>query len=77
MSARISLAVWSLLWNRGAETLFGYDAGESVGHTLDLIVPEAYRTASHAGQVMGIVAIGRDVTERRAREQADRERIRG
>src|SRR5262245_44188879 len=106
------------VWNRGAETLFGYDAGEAVGHTLDLIVPEPYRTAhwagfsravqqghfakddvlltgraltkdgrvivvelsaaiirSHADQVMGIIAIGRDITARRAREQADHERI--
>lgn len=106
------------LWNRGAETLFGYDAGEAVGHTLDLIVPEPSRTAhwagfsravqrghfakddvlltsraltkdgrvivvelsaaiirSPAGEVAGIMAIGRDITARRAREQADREHI--
>ena len=106
------------LWNRGAETVFGYNAGEAAGHTLDLIVPEPYRTAhwagfsravrrghfakdevlltsraltkdgrvivvelsaaiirSHHDQVTGIMAIGRDITARRVREQADHERI--
>ena len=106
------------LWNRGAEILFGYDAGEAVGSTLDLIVPEPYRTAHWAGfsctvqrghfakddvlltsraltkdgrvivvelsaaiirsradQVTGIMAIARDITARRVREQADHERI--
>ena len=90
----------------------------AVGHTLDPIVPEPYRTAHWAGfsravqqgrfakddvlltsraltkdgsiiavelaaaiirnssgQVWGIMAIGRDVTARRAREQAQHERI--
>ncbi|HEV8640169.1 MAG TPA: PAS domain S-box protein [Methylomirabilota bacterium] len=28
------------LWNSGAETMFGYSAGEAVGQTLDLIIPE-------------------------------------
>jgi len=106
------------LWNPGAEALFGHSAEEAVGHTLDLIVPEPYRTAhwagfsravqqgrfakddvlltsraltkdgriiavelsaaiirSQGGQVQGIMAMGRDVTERRAREQAQQERI--
>jgi PAS domain S-box-containing protein len=105
------------LWNRAAETLFGYGAAEAVGHTLDLIVPEPLRAAhwagfyravrqgrftketvlqtsrslakdgrtifvelaaaiisSPSGGVQGIMAIGRDVTERHAREQAQRER---
>jgi PAS domain S-box-containing protein len=106
------------IWNHTAETLFGYGAEEAVGHTMDLIVPEPYRTAhwagfsravqrghfakddvlltsraltkdgrvivvelsaaiirSPAGQVAGIMAVGRDVTERRARERAHHERI--
>jgi PAS domain S-box-containing protein len=108
------------LWNRGAETLFGYGAAEAVGHTLDLIVPEPMRAAHWAGfyravrqgrfarepvlqtsraltkngrtifvelaaaiisgpsgEVQGIMAIGRDVTERHTREQAQRERSAG
>jgi PAS domain S-box-containing protein len=106
------------LWNHGAETLFGHSAEEAIGLTLDLIVPEPYRTAHWAGffravqqgrfanddvlltsraltkdgrvvavelsaaiiwspsrRVTGILAIGRDVTDRRAREQAQHERI--
>jgi PAS domain S-box-containing protein len=108
------------LWNRGAETLFGYGAAEAVGHTLDLIVPESMRAAhwagfyravrqgrftketvlqtsraltkdgrtifvelaaaiisSPSGEVQGIMAIGREVTERYAREQPQRERSAG
>ena len=28
------------LWNRGAETMFGYSAAEATGQSLDLIIPE-------------------------------------
>ena len=28
------------LWNRGAERIFGYSAGEAIGRSLDLIIPE-------------------------------------
>ena len=31
------------LWNAGAEALFGYAAGEAVGQSLDLIIPERQR----------------------------------
>lgn len=31
------------LWNAGAERVFGYTAGEAVGRSLDLIIPEALR----------------------------------
>jgi PAS domain S-box-containing protein len=31
------------LWNAGAERLFGYAAGEAVGSSLDLIIPEPMR----------------------------------
>lgn len=31
------------LWNRGAETVFGYPAAEAVGQSLDLIIPEKLR----------------------------------
>ncbi|MGE0539963.1 MAG: PAS domain-containing protein [Dehalococcoidia bacterium] len=32
------------LWNAGAETMFGYEAGEAIGQSLDLIIPEKLRT---------------------------------
>lgn len=31
------------LWNRGAELVFGFSAGEAVGQSLDLIIPERLR----------------------------------
>ena len=31
------------LWNRGAESIFGYRAEEVLGRSLDLIVPERFR----------------------------------
>ena len=31
------------LWNRAAEIMFGYSAGEALGQSLDLIVPERFR----------------------------------
>ena len=31
------------LWNRGAEAMFGYPAGEAVGQSLDIIIPERFR----------------------------------
>lgn len=31
------------LWNSGAEAIFGYDASESLGQSLDLIIPERFR----------------------------------
>jgi len=31
------------LWNGGAERVFGYTAGEAVGRSLDLIIPEGLR----------------------------------
>ena len=50
------------LWNRGAETLFGYLAGEAMGQSLDLIIPERFRTRHWDGyrQVMatGVTSYG-------------------
>lgn len=31
------------LWNAGAERIFGYTAGEAVGRSLDLVIPEPMR----------------------------------
>jgi nitric oxide dioxygenase len=31
------------LWNAGAERIFGFTAGEAVGQSLDIIVPEPFR----------------------------------
>ncbi|HWC45993.1 MAG TPA: PAS domain S-box protein [Casimicrobiaceae bacterium] len=33
------------LWNRGASLIFGYAAGEVIGQSLDLIIPERLRRA--------------------------------
>jgi PAS domain S-box-containing protein len=51
------------LWNRGAETIFGYSAEEALGQSLDLIIPERFRARHWDGyrQVMatGVTSYGR------------------
>jgi PAS domain S-box-containing protein len=37
------------IWNQGAERVFGYAAGEVVGKTLDVIIPERLRDAHWEG----------------------------
>jgi PAS domain S-box-containing protein len=37
------------LWNRAAQTLFGYSAAEVMGQSLDLMIPERLRAAHWAG----------------------------
>ena len=37
------------VWNRAAETLFGYTAAEVLGKSLDVIIPERFRAAHWAG----------------------------
>jgi PAS domain S-box-containing protein len=37
------------VWNRAAETVFGYSAAEVLGGSLDLIIPERLRTAHWNG----------------------------
>jgi PAS domain S-box-containing protein len=46
-----------VFWNAAAEVLFGYPASDAIGHSLDLIIPEAqrarhwdgYRRVMHTG----------------------------
>jgi PAS domain S-box-containing protein len=51
-------------WNAGAEAMFGYTAEESLGQSLDLIVPERQRARHWEGwtRVMasGVTKYGRD-----------------
>jgi PAS domain S-box-containing protein len=37
------------LWNLGAETMFGHSADEAIGASLDIIVPERFRSAHWSG----------------------------
>jgi PAS domain S-box-containing protein len=38
-----------MLWNGGAERVFGYPAAEAIGQSLDLIIPEKQRRRHWAG----------------------------
>ena len=38
-----------VVWNHGAETLFGFTADEAIGQTVDLIIPEKMRKAHWDG----------------------------
>jgi PAS domain S-box-containing protein len=62
------------LWNAAAERLFGYPAGEAVGASLDLIVPEKHRPrhwegyarvmqtgqTKYGGELLAVPAVRRD-----------------
>ena len=37
------------VWNRAAESLFGFAKAEAIGQTLDLIIPERFREAHWKG----------------------------
>ena len=54
-----------VLWNRGAQTMFGYSAIEARGQSLDLIIPERFRARHWAGYrtVMstGVTRYGREL----------------
>ncbi len=51
-------------WNKGAQTMFGYEADEALGQSLDLIVPEKQRPRHWEGyaRVMttGVTKYGSD-----------------
>ena len=53
------------LWNRGCEETFGWSAGEALGRSMDLIVPERLRGRHWDGwaKVMetGVTRYGKDV----------------
>jgi len=38
-----------VLWNRAAERIFGYSEQETLGHSLDLIIPERFRVRHWEG----------------------------
>ncbi len=46
------------VWNRGAETVFGYSSAEVLGKSLDVIIPEELRDAHWKG-FRKVVATGR------------------
>jgi PAS domain S-box-containing protein len=62
------------LWNRGAETVFGYGADEVLGQSLDVIIPdrlrdrhwEGYRKVMETGvtkygkEILAVPAMGKD-----------------
>jgi PAS domain S-box-containing protein len=63
-----------LLWNRAAERIFGYAKEEALGRSLDLIIPERFRTRHWEGfrkvvrsgetrygaEVLRVPAVGKD-----------------
>ena len=106
-------------WNSAAKRIFGHSAGEALGQSLDLIVPEQFRDAHWAGyeravadgaskyagqalptraaradgteiyvelsfsiarteggEVVGALAMARDITERFTADRAERRRVR-
>ena len=46
-----------VFWNRAAETIFGYSAGEVIGKPLDRVIPEEFRAAHRQG-LQRVVATG-------------------
>ncbi len=53
------------LWNAGAETMFGWTAGEAIGKSMDMIIPEKHRPRHWEGydRVMetGVTKYGQSV----------------
>jgi len=59
------------LYNHAAETIFGYTAGEAIGQSLDLLIPERFRSM-HREHVSEFALSGR-----KNRLMADRQRVLG
>jgi PAS domain S-box-containing protein len=53
------------LWNSGAEAMFGYQAAEAIGQTLDLIIPEHLRgrhwDGYHRVMATGVTRYGKEL----------------
>jgi PAS domain S-box-containing protein len=58
------------VWNRGAETLFGFSAAEALGNSLDIIIAERFRRAHwdgfHVAMASGHTRHGAQVRTTRA-----------
>ena len=54
-----------ILWNRGAEIMFGHSAAEAVGQSLDLIIPDRFRARHwegyHTVMATGVTRYGREL----------------
>src|SRR5688572_7074003 len=54
-----------VLWNRGAEVMFGYSAAEALGQSLDVIIPERFRARHwhgyHAVMSTGVTRYGQEL----------------
>lgn len=65
------------LWNRGAESIFGYPAAQALGQDLNLIIPERFRPAHDAGFRQAIASgvvrnAGRVLTTRAQHKSGER-----
>ena len=54
-----------ILWNRGAERMFGHSAAEAMGQSLDLIIPERFRARHwegyHTVMATGVTRYGQEL----------------
>src|SRR3569833_2296830 len=65
------------VWNAGASRLFGFDAAETIGAPLSLMIPERFRAAHDAGFAQAVATghlrvAGRVLTTRANHKDADR-----